>query len=70
MVTRENIRLIARAPWLVRLHCSRVHPLICETLDTKSIYMYCIVENKRFELLKMNLISPDTLFELMYIHLS
>ena len=41
---------------------------ICETLHTKSIYLYSygcrIVENKRFELLKMNLISPDTLFEI------
>ena len=69
MSTRENIRLIPRAPWLVRLHCI-AYPLICETLDTKSIYLYRIIENKRFELLKMNLISPDILFELMYIHLS
>ena len=73
MVYSVQIRDVGRFlaqfnPWtntfgnrLVRLHCSRIHPSV--KLHTKR---YCcrIVENKRFELLKKKLISPDTLFEI------
>ena len=48
---------------LVRLHCSHIHPSV--KLSTCRI-----VKNTRFELLKMNLISPDTLFEIsIYMYL-
>ena len=60
---------------LVRLHCSRIHPSV--KLSTPIVYTCSLivaithyVENKGFELLKINLISPDTLFENMYIHVS
>ena len=51
-----------------------VYQLTCETIHTKSIYLQSYrswrIVNKRFELLKMNLISPDTLFEICtYIYL-
>ena len=48
---------------LVRLHCSRIHSSV--KLSTCRI-----VKNTRFKLLKMNLISPDTLFEIsIYMYL-
>ena len=50
------------ASGLFRLHCSRIHPSL--KLSTPKVYTCSLVENKRFELLKMNLISPDTLFEI------
>ena len=67
---RDVGRFLAKFnPWtntfgnrLVRLHCWRIHPFV--KLSTPKVYSCSIVENKRFELLKMNLISPDTLFEI------
>ena len=67
---RDVGRFLAKFnPWtntfgnrLVRLHCSRIHPSV--KLSTPKVYSCRIVENKRFELLKMNLTSPDTLFEI------
>ena len=67
---RDVGRFLAKFnPWtntfgnrLVRLHCWRIHPSV--KLSTPKVYSCRIVENKRFELLKMNLISPDTLFEI------
>ena len=67
---RDVGRFLAKFnPWtntfgnrLVKLHCWRIHPSV--KLSTPKVYSCRIVENKRFELLKMNLISPDTLFEI------
>ena len=67
---RDVGRFLAKFnPWtntfgnrLVRLHCSRIHPSV--KLSTLWSYSCRIVENKLFELLKMNLLSPDTLFEI------
>ena len=58
---RDVGRFLAKFnPWtntfgnrLVRLHCSRIHPSV--KLSTPKVYSCRIVENQRFELLKINL---------------